>query len=247
MSQIRIFCSRKNIADGQFTVYGDEAHHALRVMRLGKGSRINIFTEQGSEFLCTITSAGKQRFTARIDEKLEDIVESPLKLRLIQGMPKAAKLEQIIVHGTELGLSELFPVISKHSVKKGERLERWRKLALEAAKQSGRRVIPRIHPACNLQELDLAPFKDDLLLIAAEPPWTGSLDRIISEAGDISTATIVAGPEGGFAEEEFAFLVEQGFRPFSMGRRVLRTQTASLAAFAALQYLRGDWNQREES
>jgi 16S rRNA (uracil1498-N3)-methyltransferase len=246
MAQTRIFCSRKKIEDGVFTIYGEEAHHALRVLRHKPGDTINIFTEQGSEFRCTILTAGKQHLKARIDEKLTDSVESPLSLNLIQAMPKAAKIELIIVHGTELGLNNLYPFYSDHSVRKSDRPDRWQKLALEAAKQSRRRVIPRIHPAVTMDKLDLAPFEGTLKLIAAEPPRHGSLQSIVAEAGPVSEATIVVGPEGGFSEEEYQYFIDQGFKPFSMGKRVLRTQTASLAAFAALQMLCGDWETTEE-
>lgn len=241
MAHIRLFCSRKNIEDGVFTVFGDEAYHALRVMRLKAGDSLNIFTEQGSEFVCTVIKAGKQNFTARIEEKLTDEVESPLTVHLIQSMPKAAKLEQIIVHGTELGLSHLYPVQTRYSEAKAERRERWRKIALEAAKQSRRRAIPFIHHAAPLEKLDLKQFEGALRLVAAEPPHAGSL------AGELegwrgTDIVLAVGPEGGFAPEEFDFLFDQGFKPFSMGPRVLRTQTASLAAMAVIQCLAGDWN-----
>ena len=242
MSIRRLFCSRRRIENGVFTVGGDEAYHGTTVLRLRKSDEVRIFTEQGSEFLCRVIGASKGQLRAEIIEKLGDVVESPLDLHLIQAMPKAAKLEQIIVHGTELGMTALHPVLSERSVKTGEKRDRWRKLALEAAKQSGRRHIPHIHPTVNLTELNFAQFDEFLKLVAAEPPLGGSLRHIVEGKAALDRAVVVIGPEGGFAQEELDFFTEQGFEPFTLGPRILRTQTASLAVFAVLQYLLGDWD-----
>ena len=242
MSIRRLFCSRRRIEDGVFTVGGDEAYHGTTVLRLRKDDEVRIFTEQGSEFLCRVMATSKGQLRAEILEKLEDVVESPLQLHLIQAMPKAAKLEQIIVHGTELGMTALHPVFCERSVKTGEKRERWRKLALEAAKQSGRRHIPFIHPATKLTELDFAQFDGFLKFVAAEPPLGGSLRQIVETEESATGAVVVIGPEGGFASSELEFLTERDFKPFTLGPRILRTQTASLAVFAVLQYLLGDWD-----
>lgn len=242
MSETRLFCSRKRLEDGVFTVTGEEAYHGATVMRLKAGATVNIFTEQGSEFLCRVLTTGKGQLRAEIIEKLQDTVESGLELILIQGLPKAAKLEQIIVHGTELGLSRLYPVVTARSVSSGERRDRWRRMALEATKQSGRRRIAEIEPIIRLDELDLGRFSDALKLVAAEPPLTGSLREILSSAGAVAQVVLAVGPEGGFEAAEIEQFIEAGFHPFSMGPRVLRTQTASLAAFAAIQFALGDWD-----
>lgn len=242
MSIRRLFCSRKWIEDGVFSVSGDEAYHAIRVLRLQTGDKINIFTDQGSEFLTEVVSTGKGKLNAKIVEKLENIVESPLELTLIQALPKAQKMEQIIVHGTELGLTKLIPVVTKRSIAKGERRDRWRRLALEATKQCGRRMIPAVEPVTKLSALDFEQFKDSLCLIAAEPPYTGSLEAIMAESDGPKSVVVVVGPEGGFAEEEVEQLIDKGFKPFSMGPRVLRTQTASLSVFSVLQSRLGDWS-----
>lgn len=243
MSIRRLFCSRRRIEDGVFSISGDEAYHGTTVLRLRKDDEVRIFTEQGSEFLCRVLYAGKGKLSAEIVEKLEDVVESPLQLHLVQGMPKAAKLEQIIVHGTELGMTALHPVLCERSVKSGEKRDRWRKLALEAAKQSGRRHIPQVHPAVQLNELDFTKFDGFLKLVAAEPPLGGSLRQIIKDVESPEGAVVVIGPEGGFEQSELDLLTQQGFQPFTLGPRIMRTQTASLAVFAVLQYLLGDWDQ----
>jgi 16S rRNA (uracil1498-N3)-methyltransferase len=242
MSIRRLFCSRKKIQDGEFTVTGEEAYHGIRVLRLCAGDSIRIFTEQGSEFLCTVTAAGKNQLKARIQEKLDDPVESPLKLYLIQGLPKAQKLEQIIVHGTELGMTAIQPIITERSMASGEKRERWRRLALEAAKQSGRRGIPFIEPIRRMDDIDFTRYDGFLKLIAAGPSTTGSLRSILKELHDTESVVIAVGPEGGFTPEETALFASAGFKPFGMGPRTLRTQTASLAIFAVLQYMLGDWN-----
>ena len=241
MSIRRLFCSRRRIEDGVFTISGEEAHHGLKVLRLRQGDDVFIFTEQGSEFLCSVLSTSKNQFKAQIVEKLGNTVESPLTINLIQGMPKAAKLEQIIVHSTELGLDRMYPVITERSIKTGERRERWRRLALEATKQSGRRAIPFIEPITHLEKLDFQAFDNGLKLVAVEPPEGGSLDDILQAHPRCSEVTVTIGPEGGFTGEEIDFLIDKSFLPFTIGPRILRTQTASLAIFAILQFELGDW------
>ena len=240
MSRHRLFCSRRRLEEGVFTISGEEAHHAVNVCRLRPGDEVFVFTEQGSEFRCEVTAARKGMLQARILEKLEGEVESPLEIVLIQATPKAAKLEQIIVHATELGLSRLVLARSERSFA-GERLERWRRMALEATKQSGRRAIPRIEPAVPLEELDLAQFDGSLKLLACEQPCAGSLADLAEEHRGIGSVVLAAGPEGGFTPAEMKHLLDGGFRCVSMGPRVLRTETASLALIAALQCLLGDW------
>lgn len=247
MAKYRLFCSRRRIEEGVFTVGGEEAHHAIKVLRLKNGAKVNIFTEQENEFICEVVAVGKGQLKAKIMEKLENRVESHLKINIIQGLPKAAKLEQIIVHGTELGISSFYPVVTKYSVAKGERRDRWRRLALEAAKQSGRRIIPSVDPVCPLMKLDYSAFDNDLKLIAAEPPFTGDLKKIIAAEKEITSVTVVIGAEGGLDEKEVEFLREKGFQTFSMGPRVLRTETASLAVASVLHYQLGDWGLLEEN
>jgi 16S rRNA (uracil1498-N3)-methyltransferase len=240
MSKRRLFCSRKRLVDGVFTITGEEAHHGVTVCRLRQGDGVFVFTEQGSEFRCEVISTGKGRLQVRIIEKLDNVVESPLEITLIQAVPKAAKLEQVIVHATELGMTRLVLVTSERSFA-GDKPERWRRLALEATKQCGRRVIPRIEPALPLDELDLAQFSGSLKLLACEHPCAGSLTQIAIEHKGVESVVIAAGPEGGFTDGELRRLIESGFLCVSMGPRILRTETASLALISAVQCLLGDW------
>jgi 16S rRNA (uracil1498-N3)-methyltransferase len=240
MSQRRLFCSRKRLEDGVFTIAGEEAHHGVTVLRLKPGDEVRVFTEQGSEFRCEVASARKGQLAVRIIEKLEGEVESPLEITLIQALPRAAKMESIIVHATELGLGRLIPVRCERSFT-SERPERWRRMALEATKQSGRRVIPKIEPAVSLEKLDLNQFGGSLKLLACERPCAGSLKQIIEGCEGIASAVIASGPEGGFTEGEMRRLLDGGFRCVSMGPRILRAETVALALIAALQHRLGDW------
>ena len=248
MSRRRLFCSRKRLEDGVFTVAGDEAHHGVVVCRLRPGDEVYIFNERGAEFRCEVVSARKGQLKARVVEKLEDAVESPLELTLVQALPKAAKLEEVIVRGTELGLNRLLTVRSERSAGavgvRGEKPERWRRLALEATKQSGRRLIPIIEPPVALDKLDLEQFTGSLKILACERPCAGSLRELVREhreSGSPPSAIVAAGPEGGFTEAEMRRFLDAGFRCAGLGRRTLRTETASLALLAALQYELGDW------
>ena len=241
MSRRRLFCSRKRLEEGVFTIAGEEAHHGVNVCRLHAGDEVFVFTEQGSEFRCEVVSARKGQLQARILEKLTNEVESPLELTLIQAAPKAARLEQIIIHGTELGLNRLVLVRSERSVAVADRPERWRRLALEATKQSGRRRIPIVEPASPLAELDLTGFEESVKVLACEQQCAGSLKKLIGDHAGAKSAVVAAGPEGGFTREEMRIFIDAGFACVSMGPRILRTETASLAILAALQYELGDW------
>jgi 16S rRNA (uracil1498-N3)-methyltransferase len=241
VSRIRLFCSRKRLEEGVFSITGEEAHHGVTVCRLKAGDEVFVFTEQGSEFRCEVVSARKGMLKAKIVEKLEDVVESPLQVTLVQALPKAAKLDEIIVRGTELGLGRLIPVRSERSFGGRERVDRWRRLALEAAKQSGRRIIPRIEPPVPLTELDMTQFTDSLRLLACEQPCAGSLRTLLDKKRDQKAVTIAVGPEGGYTVEEMRLFTAAGFLCVSMGHRTLRVETASPALIAALQYELGDW------
>jgi len=238
MSRRRLFCGRKRLEDGVFTVAGDEAHHGVVVCRLRPGDEVYIFTERGVEFRCEVVSARKGQLRARVVEKLEDAVESPLELTLVQALPKAAKLEEVIVRGTELGLNRLLTVRSERSAGavgvKGGKTERWRRLALEATKQSGRRIIPVIEPPVPLEKLDLEQFSGSLRILACERPCAGSLRELVRQFRESGSppappaAVVAAGPEGGFTEAEMRRFLDAGFRCAGLGRRTLRTETCLL-------------------
>lgn len=246
MSRRRLFCSRKRLEEGVFTVTGGEAHHGATVCRLRSGDGVYIFTERGDEFRCEVVSTGRGRLKARVVEKLENLVESPLDVTLIQALPKAAKLEEIIVRGTELGLNRLQPVRTKRSFAGTDKLERWRRLALEATKQCGRRIIPKIEPTVPLQDLDLKQFSDSLKILSCEHPCAGSLKSLLAGQSGKTSVVVASGPEGGFTEDEMRLMLNAGFTCVCLGPRILRAETASLALLAALQYQLGDWEPGDE-
>ena len=227
-------------AGGVCTLSEDAAHHAIHVLRLREGEDVTLFNGRGGEFAARIASV--QRLKIAIDLLQHRAIEreSPLRLTLVQGVSAGEKMDSTVRKALELGVAEVQPVLAARSVArpKGDRAENrrahWKKVVIAACEQCGRNRIPEVHPLIAVPEYRPGAEAARILL---SPQATLKF----SEAVKSSTAFILAaGPEAGFTAEEEAALAGVGFVPVSLGPRVLRTETASVAALAALNALRGD-------
>jgi 16S rRNA (uracil1498-N3)-methyltransferase len=223
------------------TLPEDAAHHALHVLRLRGGDEVTLFDGRGGEYACRIGSVLKLRISLDILEHRPVEREAPLRMVLVQGVSSGERMDFTIRKAVELGVAEVRPVLAAASVArpKGERAAarrgHWQKVAISACEQCGRNRVPEVHAPISVPELP----GDEAVKILLSPP----AELRFSEAcRRIETAvTIAAGPEAGFnAAEEAAFL-DAGYVPARLGARVLRTETAALAALAALNALRGDF------
>jgi 16S rRNA (uracil1498-N3)-methyltransferase len=220
----------------------DSAHHAMHVLRVHAGDEIALFNGRGGEYTARIASI--QRLKVLVDVLAHRAVEreSPLRMVLVQGVSAGERMDFTVRKAVELGAAEIQPVLAASSVArpKGERAAarhaHWQKVVIAACEQCGRNRIPQIHPL-----VDAAGYRGQgsgkkvLLSPASELRFSQAVK------GDGAEFTIAAGPEAGFnAQEEAAFL-DAGFVPARLGARVLRTETAGLAALAALSALRGDF------
>ena len=220
----------------------ESAHHAVHVLRLRAGDAVTLFNGRGGEYPARIASMAKLRVA--IDVLAYDPVEreSPLRVTLVQGVSSGERMEFTIRKAVELGVAEIRPVLAAASVArpKGERAAsrqaHWQRIAISACEQCGRNRLPTVHPLVNVKDYRVEGNATRILL----SPSSGlAFSKISAQVKD--TAILAAGPEAGFsAEEERAFL-EAGFVPARLGPRVLRTETAALAALAALNALRGDF------
>ena len=222
------------------TLPEDSAHHAVHVLRLREGDEVTLFNGRGGEFAARIASM--QRLKISIDVLQHRAVEreSPLRVTLIQGVSSGERMDSTLRKAVELGVAEVQPVLATRSVArpKGERAEgrrsHWQKVVIAACEQCGRNKVPDVQPLVPVADYRPAAGGAKILL---SPASRSPLSKLSFTESQI---VVAAGPEAGFTEDEEARLVEAGFVPASLGPRVLRTDTAAVAALAALNALRGD-------
>jgi 16S rRNA (uracil1498-N3)-methyltransferase len=226
-------------AGGVCALPEDAAHHAVHVLRLREGEEVTLFNGRGGEYAARIASIQRLRISIDLLEHRAIEREAPLRLTLVQGVSAGEKMDSTVRKAVELGVAEVQPVLATRSVARprGERADarraHWQKVVIAACEQCGRNRIPQIQPLTSVE--DYRPGEGMKVLLSPQAKLR------LSEAIREGTAFILAaGPEAGFTAEEEATLASAGFTPASLGPRVLRTETAAVAALAALNALRGD-------
>jgi 16S rRNA (uracil1498-N3)-methyltransferase len=229
-------------AGGVCTLPEDTAHHAVHVMRLREGDDAVLFNGRGGEYAARVASMQKMRIALDVLQHLPIERESPLQATLLQGVSSSDKMDFTVRKAVELGVAAIRPLLASRSVArpKGERADsrraHWQKVAISACEQCGRNRIPEVHPLAALDDCLREPQEGLKLLL------TPRSDLPLSKAVEGKTAFVLAaGPEAGFDADEEAAFAAAGFTPVKLGPRVLRTETAALAALAALSALRGDF------
>lgn len=225
------------------TITGDDVGHITKVMRSSIGDKLICCDSQGSCFLAEIKQMDKDQVHCSIIEELKEDRELPLEVTIAQGLPKGDKMELVIQKGTELGAHVFIPFVSSRTIvqldqkKEQKRIERWSKIAKEAAEQSHRSVLPEIASVHTWKQL-MSKSKDyDLALIAYENEKTSTIHAKLKEfPTGIKRILIAVGPEGGFSEQEIEEAAMHHFHPIMLGKRILRTETAGLYSLAALSY-----------
>lgn len=233
----RFFCD--NLSGASATITGDDAHHIARVLRMKPGEALSLCDGAGGEYDARITAASPDAVVCSLGERRASVVESPVHITLFQCLPKTGKLETIVQKCTELGVFAVVPVVSTRCVvipnKDFEKKrERYNRVALEAAKQSRRAAVPEVLPLVELKQID--PKQFDLFLIAYEDESVRSLKVALREAGSPATVALLVGPEGGLEPEEVGRLAARGAISVSLGKRILRTETAGPAMLAQILY-----------
>lgn len=215
--------------------------HLVKVLRLKEGAELRLFNGDGCEYLAHIISAGKKNAQIQISEILSSDSKVSLPLHLGQVVSKGDRMDFTIQKATELGITDITPLWSERcDVRlKGERLEKkmehWQKVAISACEQSGRNHIPTIHPAMNYNEwANLVESEVKLILHTRD-------QKPLSDIKTPSSVALLVGPEGGFTDDEVSLCTQQGFTGLTLGPRILRTETAALAALSLFQYLWGDF------
>lgn len=219
------------------------AHHAARVLRLKVGDELTLFTGEGGEFAARIERIAARVVTVRVGDWLDVDRDSPLVVTLVQGLATGDRMDYVIQKAVELGVAAVRPVTAMRSVARldasraEKRLLHWRQIAISACEQCGRNRIPEVFPLLDLDNWLEQTSSVSLRLLLA-PHAKGTLRGMARPPGGIE---LLVGPEGGLAPEEVTAALRTGFTAVRLGPRTLRTETAALAALAALSTLWGDW------
>ena len=221
---------------------GDDAHHISYSLRMAAGEEITVTDALGCSYLCRLQSLDGVSVIAEVLSPLETTGESPVEVHLFQAYPKSDKLEFIIQKAVELGVSAITPFESERCIKRPKadkvehNLQRQERIAVEAAKQCGRGILPKVFAPISFGEMLDAAQEYPLALFCHPDDDTLSLKQTLSSHADVRRIAIVVGSEGGFSEEEFKKAKERGLVPTSLGSRVLRCETAPLFLLTAISY-----------
>ena len=225
-------------------IEGVDARHISKVLRMQPGAQLQIVSDDGVSAVAEITAIDSERVTVRCLEKLAESHEPRVKLVLAQGLAKGEKMDFIIQKAVEMGAYSVIPVAMEHSVvrldgaKAAKKVERWQKIAESAAKQSKRDIIPEVQPVQSMAEM-LVKCDCQTKIIAYECEDRLSLKAAL-RAAEVSELLLIIGPEGGISEAELEQARQAGAVPVSLGRRILRAETAGLVAISAIFYETGD-------
>lgn len=242
MNAPRFFCDDAIPCSGEFILPERVAHHAARVLRMGDGAPLLLFDGSGVEVLATLVRR-ERSWWARIETAAQVSRESSLEVVLVQALAAADKMDWVVQKAVELGVSAIQPVRAARSVLRlsGERAEKrllhWQQVATSACEQSGRNRVPDVRPILDL-EAYLASSQEAERRLVLEPHGGISLKNLEAPLGP---SHFLVGPEGGWSAEESAACRAAGCMGVTLGPRVLRTETAGLAAVAAMQVLWGDF------
>jgi 16S rRNA (uracil1498-N3)-methyltransferase len=241
----RFFIPKENVGENRITVTGEDVVHISRVLRLKKDDFFTCCDGRGIDYDVKIADISKTEVVCDIVNRKKSDTEPPVKVTLIQGVPKAAKMDYIIQKNTELGIAEIYPCSMNRCVSKTEKdkkTDRWQKIAKEAAQQSGRGIVPEIHNTLTLEEVVEILKKSDLSFAAYECEDKNTLKDVLLSKENPKTVAFLIGPEGGFDVSEIEFLKENGISVISLGKRILRTETAGEAVLSMIMYEIGDIN-----
>ena len=244
------FVEPGQIAEKTISIRGQDVNHIKNVIRLKQGDEISVSNGiDGRDYRCIINSIGDTEVLCELIFIKEDGVELPSKVYLFQGLPKGDKMELIIQKTVELGVYEIIPVAMKRCVvklddkKAKSKLARWQGIAEAAAKQSRRAIVPQIHDVMTYSEaisyasqmdIKLVPYEMENILEGSS--GMAGTKKIIGSLNGGQAIAVFIGPEGGFDESEIDAAISAGMTPVTLGKRILRTETAGMAVMAWIMY-----------
>jgi len=225
---------------GEAWLEGDEARHLGQVLRGKPGGRVTVFDGRGRRAAAEILVVERGRVRLKLGEA---VVSPPLRpeITLAQAIPKGKMMEMIVQKAVELGVGTIQPLLTEHTVSRpaGRKTDKWRRVALEACKQCGQDLLPEVREPMEIGDwlgaLAGVPGPGELRAIASLAPGARPLREVLRQAGEPPRAVMLVGPEGDFSKDETAAALEAGFLPASLGRIVLRVETASLFCLSAMR------------
>lgn len=239
----RFFINADQIRGTEVVLDADDAHHLRAVLKAKPGDAIAVLDGAGAEYSATLTEVGKSHVRARVSGKSMPDTECRTRITVAQALPKMAeKMEQVLQRGTEAGASSFWAFQSARSLehltgeRQAKRLVRWRQIVKTAAEQSHRALLPGLRVDQSIGDVFASAADFDLALFAYEGEADTSLRKAIEAKSDPSTVLIVIGPEGGFSDQEAAAARRQGLVSVSLGKRILRTETAALVMLSQIVY-----------
>lgn len=243
----KFFTARENISENRIIIDSEDAKHIKKVLRLSEGDAVTVCDGRGIDYEAEIEKIEQNRIICTILSSSMCDTEPEVKVTLYQGLPKASKMDYIIQKTTELGISRIVPAKLSRCVVKLEnssaetkKVERWQKIAYEAAKQSGRGVVPEVSMPMTIDQI-IEEIKDsDLCFVPYECEQVTRLKDVLSVSAMINKVSFIIGPEGGFDITEIEKLRAAGIKTITLGRRILRTETAGEAVLAMLMYGMGE-------
>lgn len=237
------FVTPQQVKEETIWIEGTDVNHIKNVLRMKIGEELQISDGNNKKYLCEIVSMTSDEVHVQIKEELQSDTELPSKIYLFQGLPKSDKMELIVQKAVELGAYEIIPVATKRAVvklddkKAAKKVERWNSIAEGGAKQSGRNVIPQVKRVMSYKEAIQYAKDLDVVLIPYElAEGMPETRQIISSIQPGQSVGIFIGPEGGFETAEVEYAIENGAKAITLGKRILRTETAGLTTLSILMY-----------
>ena len=238
----KFFVRQEQIDINNIVITGDDAFHISRALRMAKGEHITVCDMQCNEYDCVLCGFNSDSVVAEIisSKKIEN--EPPIKVHLFQALPKGDKLDTVIQKAVECGVFEITPFESDRCVVKAKpeaeerKTERRNRISLEASKQCGRGYVPRVNPTVDFESAVKQACECDLCIFCYEGEENASLKELLQEARGVGSISVFIGSEGGFSLDEVSYAIEKGMKSVSLGKRILRTETASSFVLSCISY-----------
>ena len=238
----KFFVRQERIENNKVTITGDDAFHISRALRMAKGEHITVCDMQCNEYDCVLSEFNPDSVVADIiaEKKIDN--EPRVKVFLFQALPKGDKLDTVIQKAVECGVFEITPFESERCVVKvkpdaeAKKTERRNRIALEAAKQCGRGYVPQVNPTVDFKSAIKKSASCDISVLCYEGEENYSLKELLQSNKNIETVAVFIGSEGGFSVDEVKCALDSGMKSVSLGKRILRTETASSFVLSCIVY-----------
>ncbi|MCX5717843.1 MAG: 16S rRNA (uracil(1498)-N(3))-methyltransferase [Nitrospirae bacterium] len=253
---MRIILKKEEIKGNRITISGEKARYLISVLRCSAGDELQVFDGEGSFYKSKVAGLENKKVIIDLLERISLNAESPLNLTLVQGILKGEKMDMVIQKATELGVKEIIPAVTERSqIRHTRKVYRWRKIAEEASRQSGRTMIPVVHEPIEFNSLFAVhyslPLSGFIFWEDGGLPLKEAIEKMQDARENLSnhpeacimnpaSLYLLIGPEGGFSEEEVNLTVSKELIAVSLGKRILRAETAAISAVALIQFLLGD-------